>query len=331
MIDTEFLKELTEVPSVGTACGPVLNLLAGRFGPDYTRIQIADGFALFQRAEGSPEDLRIVFVTHVDEIGGCVYGPRPEGGFLTRVWGNEPRVFHAARLQAFDYLAAGADAAYPVRSALHLIDAEERLIVESERIRPFRSVWTFREETSFSGDRIEGKALDPRVTVYAAQEAVRALDHPAVGALFVMGEECAMDVARKAVTFLQRHAPALELIVNADVPGIRNIADGRLDLPAIRIFERHNFIDPEFGIRVADYLEGKGVEFHLSAARSGSQTILFCPLAPTLSIALPSDSVHLPRVGMSLRGAERCTALLQAIGESALAGAFAFGHPRMAG
>lgn len=129
-----------------------------------------------------------------------------------------------------------------------------------------------------------------------------------------------MDVAQKAVVYLQKHAPNLELIVNADVPSIDNIGEGRLDLPAIRIFEGRNFIDPSFGIRVADLLEAKGVEFHLSAARSGSQTLLFTPLAPTLSIALPSQGVHLPRVKMSVRGTERCTALLRAIGAQSLDG-----------
>jgi hypothetical protein len=138
-----------------------------------------------------------------------------------------------------------------------------------------------------------------------------------------MAEECAMDVARKAVTFLGRHAPNLELIANADVPGLRNLGEARLDLPAIRVYEGRNFIDPAFGIRVADVLQAKGVAFHLSAARSGSQTILFTPLAPTLSIALPSDGVHLPRVQMSLAGTERCVALLRAIGEGALDDAFA--------
>ena len=75
---------------------------------------------------------------------------------------------------------------------------------------------------------IEGKALDPRVTLYAVVEAVRALDSPHVGAMLVMAEECAMDVARKGVTFLQRHAPDLQMIANADVPGIQNIGDGQL-------------------------------------------------------------------------------------------------------
>jgi hypothetical protein len=65
-------------------------------------------------------------------------------------------------------------------------------------------------------------------------------------------------------------------------------------------------------------MEKKGVAHHLSAARSGSQTLLFTPIAPTLSIALPSDGVHLPRVKMSLTGTERCIALLRTLGESAL-------------
>lgn len=129
-----------------------------------------------------------------------------------------------------------------------------------------------------------------------------------------------MDVARKAVTYLQRHAPQLQLIVNADVPERHNLGEAQLDLPAIRIFEGREFIDPSFGIRVSDHLKARGVPFHLSSARSGSQTRLFTPLCPTLSIALPSDGIHQARYRMSLRGAERCTALLKAIGEASLNG-----------
>lgn len=322
MVDTGFLKALTEIPSVGTACGPVLNLLARWFGDGYTRTMVPDGFCLFQKAGASPEALRAVFVAHVDEIGGCVYGPRPEwegGGFNARCWGNRPPIFAEAVLQGFDYLAEkSAEETFRVHGEVILIETEERLVLHGDTIRPYRTVFTFNEETTFKDDTIEGKALDPRVTVYAVAEAVRALDTPEVGALFVMAEECAMDVARKAVTFLERLAPNLQLVANADVPWIENLSEGQLELPAIRIFEGRNFIDPSFGIRVADRLQAQGVALHLSAARSGSQTILFTPLAPTLSIALPSDGVHLPRVRMSLLGTERCVALLQAIGRGAL-------------
>jgi putative aminopeptidase FrvX len=322
MIDQEFLKALTETPSVGTACGPCISLLTPRFGNGYAKTLVPDGFCLFQKAGAALSDLKVVFVAHMDEVGGCIYGARPHrqsGGYNARFWGNTPDVFANARLQAFDYLAEEDDT-FPVQGEVITVGDEQRLVMHGEGIRPYRTVWTFQEETTFTGDIIDGKALDPRVTLYAVVEAVRALDSPHVGAMLVMAEECAMDVARKGVAFLQRHAPALQLIANADVPGINNIGDGQLDLPAIRVFEGRNFIDPSFGIRVTDILQAQGVSLHLSAARSGSQTLLFTPLAPTLSIALPSDGVHLPRVKMSLRGTERCTTLLYAIGENALNG-----------
>lgn len=322
MLDLDFLKTLTEVPSVGTACGPCVTLLTQRFGTDYTRTLVPDGFCLFQRAGASVADLKVIFVAHMDEIGGCIYGARAHkqsGGYAARFWGNTPDIFANARLQAFDYLAE-TDDTFAVRGEVVKVGDEERLVMHGDRIRPYRTVWTFQEETTYTEDVIEGKALDPRVTLYSVVEAVRALNSPHVGAMLVMAEECAMDVARKGVAFLQKHAPNVGLIVNADVPYINNIGDGRLDLPAIRVFEGRNFIDPSFGIRVVDILQAQRVELHLSAARSGSQTLLFTPLAPTLSIALPSDGVHLPRVKMSLRGTKRCTALLQAIGENALSG-----------
>jgi putative aminopeptidase FrvX len=324
VIDQAFLKAFTEVPSIGTACLPALNLLAERFGNGYERTFVSDGFCLFQKAGAGPEALKVVFVAHVDEVGGCVYGPHSDRGFLTRVWGNTPDLFDQFDLQAFDYLAATGAEAFPVQSRLADVNGEERMLLIGEGIRPYRTGWTFQQETTFDGDTIDGKALDPRVTAYAVMEAVLALNTPEVGALFVMAEECAMDVARKAVTFLQERAPALQLIANADVPGIQNIGEGRLELPAIRIFEGRNFIDPMFGIRVAEVMEQQGVEFHLSAARSGSQTLLFSPLAPTLSIALPSQGVHLPRVLMSLQGTERCISLLRAIGANALDGKLTF-------
>ncbi len=315
MVDLDFLAALADAPSVGTACGPVLALLGARFGDDWTAEHTPDGFTLFHRAGYSPSALRAVMVAHVDEVGGCVYGPRADGGFVTRFWGNDPSVFANARLQAFDYLAASESRAFPVTGqVVHEAD-DTRLVLHGEGIRPYRTVYTFKESARFDGDTIEGKALDPRVTAYAVAEAVLALNSPEVGALFVMAEECAMDVARKAVTFLARHAPDLELIVNADVPEVQNLGEGRLDMPAIRIFEGRNFIDPSFGIRCSDSLADAGVEHHLSAARSGSQTLLFTPLAPTLSIALPSHGIHKPRYQMSLVGVERCIRLLTAIGE----------------
>lgn len=273
---------------------------------------VQDGFCLFQKEGATPRELRTVLVAHMDEIGGVSYGPH-EGGWLNaRFWGNTPDVFLNAKLQGFDYLSESQDT-FPIEAKK--ID-DERIAIRGDGVRPYRTAWTFQELTTYDNDLFEGKALDPRATLYAVAEAVRELNRPDVGALCVMAEECAMDVARKAVTFLQRHSPDLDLVVNADVPWINNLGEGRLDLPAIRIFEGRNFIDPAFGIALSEKLLEKDVAFHLSSARSGSQTLLFTPLARTVSVALPSDGVHMPRVRMSLTGLERCVTLLKEIVET---------------
>lgn len=310
MIDREFLSALTEAPSIGTACGPVVSLLSERMA-GFHKTFVQDGFCLF--CLGEPERLRAVLVAHMDEIGGVTYGPLGDGWFATRFWGNSPDTYLNTPLQGFDYLADGG--AFPVEAKA--LD-EERLAIRGPGVRGYRTGWTFDERTTYTGDLFEGKALDPRATLYAVVEAVRELGREDVGAMCVMAEECAMDVARKAVTFLGRRAPELALVVNADVPWVENLGEGRLDLPALRIFEGRNFIDPAFGIALSDQLAARGVEFHLSSARSGSQTILFTPLAPTVSVALPSDDVHQPRVRMSLTGLERCQRLLTEIVRAAL-------------
>ncbi len=318
MADLDFLRVFTETPSVGTACRPVLNLLAQRFGTGYSRVEKEDAFCLFQKGPSHPSALETVLISHVDEIGGVAYGQMGDGGYFTRTWGNTPDIFANAELQAFDWLDESADGAFPVSGAVAEVDGEPRLMLQGDGIRPFRTAFTFRQETTVEGDELFGKALDPRVTAFAVSEAVLQAEDARVGVLFVLAEECAMDVARKAVTWLQANAPNVRLIINADVPELRNLAESRLDMPAIRIFEGRNFIDPGFGIRMSDKLQARGVEHHLTASRSGSQTLLFTPLAPTVSVALPSEGIHCSRYRMSLAGLERCTKLLSGLIEEGM-------------
>jgi len=197
MIDLDFLKQLTEIPSVGTACGPVLNLIASRFGDHYSHVDASDGFRLFHKRGAVVSEITTLFVAHVDEIGGCIYGPRPGGGFNARYWGNRPAVFAYAELQGFDYLAQDGHAAFPVHGTILTVEGpaqvqmpghsaraheivsygeEKRLVLHGDGIKPYRTVWTFKQSTTFIEDTIDGKALDPRVTVYSVMEAVRALD-----------------------------------------------------------------------------------------------------------------------------------------------------------
>jgi putative aminopeptidase FrvX len=302
------LKMLSELPSVATACGPVGAYLR-RLLPDHEFEEVLDGGLVARPRGASP--VRCLFVTHIDEIGGFVLYPEA-GGFDTRLIGNHAAAFADRPLQAFRYDATGAEPTIPCRGRA---TEEGRLILEGDGLEPLMTLWTFQEPFRVEGDVISGKALDPRVTVYCAVEAARRLGRPDLALLFCYAEECAWTAAAKLVEHVRRQMPEVKTIVNADVPGLNNIAGIDLEDAAIRPFERGSLIDPVFSLRLYEQLRAREVEVKLGIAASGSQTSLFVPLARTVSVALPSRGVHQARVEMSLTGVERCVRLLTAVGE----------------
>jgi putative aminopeptidase FrvX len=302
------LKTLSELPSVATACGPVGACLRSLL-PDYVFTEVPDGGLVALPQGGGPA--RLLFVTHVDEIGGFVLFPE-EGGFGTRLIGNRAEAFAERPLQAFRYDVTGAESALDCRGR---VTEDGRLLLQGEGLEPLTMLWTFREPFRAEGDRISGQALDPRVTVYCAIEAARRLRRPDLALLFCYAEECGRTAAAKLVEYVRRRMPEVEAMVNADVPGLNNITGISLEDAAIRPFEGANLIDPSFSLRLYERLRARGVVVKLALAASGSQTSLFVPLAPTVSVALPSQGVHQARVEMSLTGVERCVRLLTAIGE----------------
>jgi putative aminopeptidase FrvX len=310
------LKALTEAPGVATACGPVTTVLR-RLLPGYTFREVPDGFFLAHPAGTRLADLRLLYVTHVDEVGGWVLFPDEEGRFETGLIGNRPEAFAGHALQAFRYDARDASEAIPCSGEV----VEERLLLRSlgghgsAPLQPLRMFWTFREELRVEGDCISGKALDPRVTVYCAVAAARRLARPDAGLLFCYAEECSRGPAEKAAEFCRRSLPALEVVVNADVPGLQNLAGVAPDEAAIRPLEGRGLIDPLFSLSLYERLQERGVAVRLAAAASSSQTTTFVPVARAVSVAVPSVGVHQARVAMSVRGMHRCIALLTAIGE----------------
>src|SRR5690242_5131101 len=99
MVNLDELKTLSELPGVATSCGPVGACLR-RLLPDHDFEEIPDGGLVAVPQGGDPA--RLLFVTHVDEIGGFVLFPE-EGGFGTRLIGNGAGAFAGTPLQAFRY------------------------------------------------------------------------------------------------------------------------------------------------------------------------------------------------------------------------------------
>ncbi len=307
-LDLEFLLALSEAPAVATACGPVLSIVRSWLGDQAVLHLCPDSHALVLRPAARLDQVETLLVAHMDEVGGVVLGEANGGGYYVQHWGCSADRFATASLQGMDYLARTSAEAFPVDAAPTPDGSAGSFLLHGAGIRPFRTVWTFQGKASISGDFVMGKALDPRATLFAVLAAFAEMGDPVVAVLMVMAEECAMDVAQKAVRLLQRQAPGLRRIVNADVPDVTNLIGGRLDRPAIRIFEGRNMVDPSFGIRLAENITD--VDFQLTASLTGSQTPLFRPLAPTVSVALPGEGVHTPQTRMSLTGIQRCVDLL---------------------
>ncbi|MBM3495778.1 MAG: hypothetical protein FJX72_15850, partial [Armatimonadetes bacterium] len=97
-MDTRFLMALSEVPSVATACGPVVGLVREWIGDRANSELCQDSHLLVTLPGASVADLRCLFISHMDEIGGCALGRRHDGAFGTRHWGCPFERYAGARL-----------------------------------------------------------------------------------------------------------------------------------------------------------------------------------------------------------------------------------------
>src|ERR671936_663908 len=117
-----------------------------------------DGVLVARPPGTTASSVRLLLITHVDEIGGFVMFPAA-GGYEARTIGNQPSVFAGTPLQAFRYDAVDASATISCQGR---VSEDGRLILEGEGLEPLTMLWTFREPFRVEGDVISGKALDPR-------------------------------------------------------------------------------------------------------------------------------------------------------------------------
>ncbi len=311
-LDEKALLELCDLVSVATACGPAVGWVERRLsGWQFDRVE--DG-CLLARAPGARDaDVRVLYVAHVDEIGGMVLHERPDG-WATRTIGVAPARLAGCALVAMDYLdETGAS----LRPAEGLV-VDDELVLRAEGLSPLGAVFTYAERARIEDGWIHGKAIDPRLTAFAVVEAARQLASPAVAAMVVFAEECSMHAAKKGAHLVSRRLPNVELVANADVPGLANLTGCPLDRCALRVAEGGSLIDPHFGLRLHRALTERGLRIALAHARSGSQTPLFIPLAHAISLALPAAEAHVTPTHASLGALRDLIDVLLALPELAL-------------
>ncbi len=297
-INIEKLCEFCDLISVGTACGPAVKW-AGEMLNTWSSHMEEDGFLLLLPPGSTMEQIRILYVSHIDEIGGIVMSPVPSGKvFKTRIIGTTPYTFAERPLIAMDYLDNDGTS---LRDCNGIISGGD-LLLHGRDLQPFRTVFTFKEKSSIYGEWIEGKAIDPRVTAFGVIEAASMMKRSDVAVMLVFAEECSMFAAKKGAYFANNRLSSLSLMVNCDVPGFKNVEGGHIEQCIMRLYEGKNLIDPSFGITMYEKLVKSGCTLSMGASLTGSQTSLFIPLCHTISLALPAEEAHVPRTKASLKG-----------------------------
>lgn len=303
------LCKFCDLVSVSTACGPAVKWAKERLGPWRTRLE-DDGFFLGTPPGTKPEDVTILYVAHVDEIGGVLLGPHQGGkGFDTLLAGVSKDALAGRSLVAMDYADEDGSSVRPCEAWL----ADDGLVVDAPGAQPFETVFTYAERAAVEGEWIRGKALDPRLAAYAVLKAARASEVRHVGVMLVFGEEGGSFAVHKAAHWAGQNMPRLQLVLNCDVPGVENVKGCGLDGCAIRLTERGTLIDPRFSLKLHRQLLERGCRITLADSASGSQTHAFAPLCQTVSFVLPAEQAHQTPTRASLRGlAELVKALTEA-------------------
>jgi putative aminopeptidase FrvX len=316
-LDIGGLAAFCAAPGVSTACAAPARLLKQAL-PGWSFTDVPDG-GFFARPPGAPPDaLRLLLVTHIDEIGGIIAEPAGDGTWRTRIWGA-PVERYTGPLQRFPIGEEGSAAACE-----GLIDSSgptAELVVRGRDLRPWRDAFTFAQEARVEGETLYAKAIDPRATAWASLSAAQSVGSDAVGLAFCVGEECGMLAPQKLAHAAGRAFPALEYVVNADVPGAGNLEGAQVGEVALRWAEGSRQIDPAFTVGTWERLREQGVEIALAGARSGSQTACFLPYAQCLSVALPAHEIHTRCASIPIAAVERCVRALEAICSLLLGGA----------
>lgn len=303
VMDTAAPRAWCELPSVGTACGPAAAFARARLA-GWQIVEVTDGGLIATAPGADATRVRLLFVVHVDEIGGMIGQPLGRDSYAIRSWGAPPRVF-AGPLQAIRY-DAEAPEGIPCEGTAML----GGFSVRGAGLEPWMTYFTFREPAVVEGDDLLAKAIDPRATAWAAMEAARELGLPEVGLVCCYAEECSAIAAQKVAHRASRQFPNLEYVVNADVPSPENITGVAVGEVALRHLEGRGHIDPVFTLRTYERLRARGVEVKLAVAQSSSQTAFFVPYASCLSVALPADGIHTRRARIPLAAIGRCRSLL---------------------
>ncbi len=312
--DTELLVELTEADGVPGYEDAVREIVRREFADTVDEVRSDAMGNVIGTIEGASE-YDVVVAAHMDEIGFMVTHVTDEGFVaLDALGGWDPRVLKAQRVRI--HTEAGPVAGVIGSPPPHTMDEEERTStpevkdlyvdlglpadVATDRVAPGDFV-TIAQTTETVGDRITGKALDDRVSVFAMLEAARRIDDPAVTIHFAatVQEEVGLRGARALGVDLDPDlAIAVDVTVANDVPGfeekeyVTTLGEGT----AIKLKDSSVITNPKVHRRMREVATSEEIPYQIEVLPAGgTDTAGFQTPAgakPVGAISIPTRYLH---------------------------------------
>ncbi len=335
----ELLKRLTEATGVPGYEGPIrrviLDALSGHV--DSAEVDLL-GNVIAHKAGKGPV---VALAGHMDEIGFLVSHIEDKSGFLRvqPLGGFDPVTLVAQRVVVH---ARGGDLVGCIgRKPIHILtDDEKKKPVETNDLFidvglpgdevaeqvALGDVVTMKQEFLAYGDVVSGKAIDDRVGVYVALEAMKRAKKLACDLYFVASTQEEVGVRGATVAGYRIHPQisiALDVCIAADMPGVpeRDQVSQMRKGVAISLKDARSISHPGLVRAFRDLAEKKKIPYQITLATRGGTDAGAMQLArdgsAAITLSIPTRYVHSVVETVHVADIEATIALLTAFLETA--------------
>lgn len=310
----ELLKKLTEATGVPGYEGPVRSVIMGALEKLVDSMEVDRlGSVIAHKAGKGPV---VAVAAHMDEIGFLVSYVEEKGGFLRihPLGGFDPVTLVAQRVHV--HTREGALVGCIGRKPIHILTDEERkkpvetadLFVDlglpaEEVVRRVAvgDVVTLRQDFLEYGDVVSGKAIDDRLGVYVAIEALRRVKKLACDVYIVASTQEEVGVRGATVAGYRIHPDisiALDVCIAADMPGVperEQIAELRKGV-AITLKDARSIAHPGLVRAFRDLAEKRKIPYQITMSARGGTDAGALQLArdgsAAMTLSIPTRYVH---------------------------------------
>jgi tetrahedral aminopeptidase len=335
----ELLKRLTEATGVPGYEGPIRRVIQDALAGHVDSVEVdLLGNVIAHKAGKGPV---VAVAGHMDEIGFLVSHIEEKSGFLRvqPLGGFDPVTLVAQRVVVH---AAGGDLLGCIgRKPIHILTDEEKkkpvdmndLFIDvglpgdevAARVA-LGDVVTMRQDFVAYGDVVSGKAIDDRVGVYVALEAMKRVKKLGCDLYFVASTQEEVGVRGATVAGYRIHPQisiALDVCIAADMPGVadRDQVSVMRKGVALSLKDARSISHPALVRAFRDLAEKKKIPYQITLATRGGTDAGAMQLArdgsAAITLSIPTRYVHSVVETVHVADIEAAIALLTAFLETA--------------